>query len=207
MANNTYNYGFRWHSNLGGGEQPKPIRYRVASAYDAAPGGVHVNLRPGDLVKEVSDGTVQLAVAGDAILGVISAVNQYYDSGVGAMVWGDQGLPYASGVYGSNLDRESSVMVIPANGVIFQAMCDDAATATTQAAYTALIHQNVDMINVAVTGSAHPLLDISTAETGTRQFRIVDMLRRPDVDFTGLYVPLLVTVNEGRLPPFSASGV
>lgn len=207
MANNTYNYGFRWHSNMFGGEQPKPVRMRVASGYDAAPGGVHVNLRPGDWVKEVSDGTVQLAVAGDALYGVISSVNPYFDTGQQVMVYSDNGLPYANGVYGSVLERESSVMVIPANGVVWQAMCDDATTATTQAAYTAFVHENVDLINVAVTGSAHPLLDISLHATTTCQFRIIDLLRRPDVDYSGLYVPLLVTVNEGRLPPFSASGV
>lgn len=206
MANNTYNYGFRWHSNFTGGEQPKPIRMRVASGYDAAPGGVHVNLRVGDWVKETTDGTVILAVAGDALLGVISSINPYYDSGVGAMVYNDS-LPYANGVYSTNLERESSVMVIPSNGVIWQAMCDDATTATTQAAYTAFIHENVDLINAAVTGTAHPLIDISLHATTTAQFRIVDLLRRPDVDYSGLYVPLLVTVNEGRLPPFSASGV
>ena len=206
MADNTYNYGFRWHSNINGGPQPKPIWFPVASGYDAAPGGVHVNLRPGDPVKEVSDGTVQLAVAGDALLGFICAVGPYYDSGVGAMVFNDS-IPYANGVYGTNYSRQTKVGVLPLNGIIFQAMCDDSSTITTEANWISAVHNNVDLINVAVTGTAHPQIDISTVGTPTAQLRIVGLLRRADVDFTGKYVPLLVTGNEGRLPPFSATGV
>ena len=129
--------------------------------------------RVGDWVKETTDGTVILAVAGDALLGVIGEIFPYYDTGVGAMVYGDS-LPYANGVYGSNLSRQSKVGVIPGNGVIWQAMCDDATSATTEALYNACIHENVDMINAAVTGYAHPLIDISTHETATRQLRIID---------------------------------
>jgi hypothetical protein len=206
MADNTYNYGFRWHSNLNGGPCPKPIWYPVASGYSAAPGGVSVGLRPGDWVKEVSDGTVQLAVAGDALLGVIAEIGPYYDTGQAAMVFGDS-LPAGSGVYGSNLSRQSRVGVIPGNGVVWQAMCDDGSSITTEANFNAAVHENVDMINVPVDPKAHPLIDISTHETATRQLRIVGLLRRPGVDYTGNYVPLLVTMNEGRLPPFSATGV
>lgn len=208
MANNTYNYGFRWHEALTAHtDRPKYLRCRLASAYDAAPGGVHVNIRPGDIVKPVSDGTVALAVAGDTtILGVVSHVGPYYDSGIGEMVIADS-IPYGQGAYSSNLDRETQVFVIPALGNVFQCMADDASTATTRAAYTAFIGENADMINAAVTGSAHPLLDISTHATATFQFRILDLLMRPDVDYTGLYVPLLVTVNEQYLPPQTTTGV
>jgi hypothetical protein len=206
MANNTYAYGFRWYSNINGGDMPKPYPVRVASGYAAAPGGTSVALRPGDLVKDTAAGGCELAVAGDAILGVVTAVLPYYDPAVGEMVIADN-LPATIPAYGSNFDRESRVMVLPANGVVFQAMCDDASTATTYAAYRALIGFNVDMINVPVTGYAHPLLDISESGTATRQFRIVDVPLRPDVDYSGLYVPLLVTLNEGRLPPFSATGI
>lgn len=207
MADNTYTYGFRWFANIGGGNQPKPLRCRLASAYDAAPGGTHVNIRPGDVVKPVNDGTVALAAAGDTtILGVVSHVGPYYDSGVGEMVIADS-IPYGQGAYSTNLDRETQVFVIPANGAIFQVMADDSSTATTRAAYTAFIGENADMINVPVTGYAHPLLDISDHKTATAQLRILDLVLRPDVDYTGKYVPLLVTVNESYLPPYTTSGV
>ncbi len=207
MANNAFQYGFRWHSNRNGGDtKPQPERVRVASGYDAAPGGVHCNLQPGDLVKKVSDGTVELAVAGDAFYGVIDYIGPYYDSGVGAMVYNNV-LPYANGVYGSNYERESTVFIIPAAGQIFRAMADDASTATTYAAYRALIGENADMINDAVTPSARPLLDISTHETGTRQWRIVDIGREVNIDFTGLYVPILVTAIAIQQAPWQATGV
>ena len=206
MADNTYNYGARWYSNLNGGPCPKPIWYSVASGYDAAPGGVHVDLRPGDWVKEVSDGTVQLAVGGDALFGVVAEIGPFYNPAEGVMQYG-QSLPFAVPVYGSNLSRASRVGVIPANGVVFSMMCDDATTATTEATYLALVHENVDMVNVPVTPKAHPLIDISGHLTTTMQLRIVGLPRGPVVDFTGNYVPVLVTINEGRLPPFSASGV
>jgi hypothetical protein len=207
MADNTYNYGFRWHSNLSGGDQPKPIRYRLASAYSAAPGGVQVGIRPGDVVKPATDGTVELAVAGDAtIAGVVSHVGPFYNSALAEMDISDH-IPYGQGAYSTNLDRETYVYVIPAFGTVFQAMCDDATTATTQAAYTAFIGENADLINAAVTGYAHPLLDISTHATTAAQFRIMDFLKRPGVDFTGNYVPFLVTVNESYLPTFTTTGV
>lgn len=206
MANNTYNYGFRWHSNLLGGTEPKPIRKTLASAYDAAPGGVHVNIRPGDVVKPVSDGTMALAVAGDiTIYGVVSHVGPYYDSGVGEMVIADS-IPYGQGAYGTNVDRETAIWVIPALGNVFQAMCDTA-DASTRLGWQAFVGENMDLINAAVTGYAHPLLDSSTHATTAAQWRVEGLLLRPDVDYTGLYVPLLVTVNEQFLPPQSTSGV
>ena len=203
---NTYNYGFRWHSNLYGGSEPKPVRCTLASAYDAAPGGVHVNIRPGDVVKPVSDGTMALAVAGDTtIYGVVSHVGPYYDSGVGEMVIADS-IPYAQGAYGTNADRETAIWVIPAQGNVFQAMAN-AATATTRLAWQAFVGENMDLINAAVTGYAHPLLDSATHATTAAQFRVLGLLLRPDVDYTGLYVPLLVTCNEQFLPTQSTSGV
>ena len=206
MANNTYNYGYRWHSNLFGGSEPKPIRCALASGYDAAPGGVHVNIRPGDVVKPVSHGTVALAVAGDTtILGVVSHAGPYYDSGVGEMVIADS-IPYAQGVYGTNVDRETAVYVIPAQGNVFQAMCDTA-DASTRLGWQAFVGENMDLINAAVTGYAHPLLDSSTHPTTAAQWRVIGLLLRPDVDYTGLYVPLLVTVNEQYLPVQTTTGV
>lgn len=207
MANNAFQYGFRWHSNrFGGDTKPQPERVRVASGYDAAPGGVHCNLQPGDCVKKVSDGTVALATAGDAIFGVIDYIGPYYDAGVGAMVRNSV-LPYANGVYSTNLERESTIYIIPAAGQIFRAMADDATTATTYGGYVAFIGENADMINDAVTPNARPLLDISDHKTGTAQWRIVDVGREVNIDFTGLYVPLLVTCNEVQQAPWQTTGV
>lgn len=207
MANNAFQYGFRWHSSRYGGDtKPQPERHRVASAYDAAPGGVHCNLQPGDCVKKVSDGTVALAVAGDAIFGVIDYIGPYYDSGAGAMVFNSV-LPYANGAYGTNYERESTIYIIPVAGQIFRAMADDSSTATTYAAYRAFIGENVDMVNDAVTPNARPLIDISTHATTSAQWRIVDIGRDVNTDYTGLYVPLLVTANEVQQAPFQTTGV
>ncbi len=207
MANNAFHYGFRWHSNRNGGDtKPQPERVRVATSYAAAPGGVQCDLQPGDVVKKVSDGTVELAVAGDAFFGVIDYIGWYYDAGVGAMVKNSR-LPYAQGAYGTNYERETEIYIIPAAGQIFRAMADDASTATTYAGYRAFIGENADMINDAVAPNVRPLLDISTHATTTAQWRIVDIGREVNIDFTGLYVPILVTGLEIQQAPWATTGV
>jgi hypothetical protein len=163
-------------------------------------------LQPGDCVKKVSDGTVSLAVAGDAIYGIIDSIGPYYDTGSATMVKNSV-LPYANGIYGTTYENESTVFIIPAADQIFRAMSDDLSTATTYAGYRAFIGENVDMINDAVTPNARPLVDISTHATTSAQFRIVDVGREVNIDFTGLYVPLLVTCVEVQQAPWQTTGV
>ena len=203
---NVARYGFRWVARRSGSGQPAPEFHPVASAYQAAPGGVNVDLNIGDPVKKVSDGTLALCAATDPVFGIVTDIAPYWDGTKKARA---NRLPGGT-TYGSLLDRQSMVGIILAFDNIFECVCDDATTATTQAAYTAFIGENVDITINQVSGStlATPKLDISGhAVTATLIWRIVGLSKRVDVDFAGANVPLLVTGNVCQQAPFTALGV
>lgn len=207
MANNTALYGFRWQYSLAG-RDPTILRCRVASGYQAAPGGVNVDLNPGDPVILVNDGTVALAAATQSIFGVVQGIGQYYNSGIGAMVPGGPSLP--GGVtYGTKLERQSFIYVCLAANQVFEIDADDNVTATTEAGYNALIEENCDITINQVSGDTHayPLLDISDHKTATAQVRIIDLARQGNFDFSGTRVKLLVTINEVQQAPYVTAGV
>jgi hypothetical protein len=207
MADNPALYGFRWVESRTGSAYPSLERFPVASAYQAAPGGVNVDLNIGDPVKKVNDGTVALCAAGDACFGIVAGVAPYYD---GTKMARANRLPGGT-TYGTNLERQSFVFLILAADNIFEAVCDDAVTFTTQATYTAAIGENVDItINqVSADTHAYPKLDISTHETGgaTKVWRIVGLSKKNNVDFTGANVPLLVTGNLVQQAPWQTTSV
>jgi hypothetical protein len=198
-------YGFRWVKSRTGSGTPAPEWVSVASAYQAAPGGVNVDLNIGDPVKKVNDGTVALAAAGDAIFGIVCDVGPYWD---GTKKVRANRLPGGT-TYGSVFDRESKVAIYLFADNIFAVVCDDASTATTQAAYQALVGENADITINQVSGDTHayPKLDISDHKTGTAQCRLVAIDNRVDIDFTGANVPFLVTGNEVQQAPFQTTGV
>ncbi len=207
MADNALTQGLQYIR--GKGSIPAQIqRVRVASGYSPTVGGNNVNINPGDVVKKVSDGTVALCAAGDPPYGVVTRIHPYYDSGLGRMTFG-KNLPFNT-VYGSNLERQSFVSIIPVQNALFRALADDKTTATTQATYTGYIGENVDLINVGDTGrsSVNPQVDISThATTNTLTWRIVDISPEVNIDFTGLYVPLIIAANYAQDAPFTILGV
>jgi len=207
MANNAAQYGFRWQFSLVGRDMPI-VRKRVASGYQAAPGGVNVDLNVGDPVILVNDGTIALAAAGNSIYGIIAGIGQYYNAGIGAKVPGGPSLPGGT-AYGTNLDNQSIVFVVPAANQVFEIDCDDNVTATTEAAYIALIEENADITINQVSGSttAKPLLDISDHKTATAGCRIVDLGKQGNFDYSGTRVKLLVTVNEVQQAPYVTAGV
>lgn len=202
MADNPALYGFRWIGSRGT-SIPKPEIYRVASGYQAAPGAVNCDLNPGDPVIKVSDGTVAIATTG-VVFGVIIGVEPFYD---GTKMVRDDRLP-GNTVYGSVLERQSKVLVIPVADQLFECVADENTTATTQAAYTAFIGENVDLVMVPVAPLATPRLDISThAVTNTLGWRIVNLGRGVNIDYTGNFVPLVVTANLPQQAPFTILGV
>lgn len=206
MADNAGLYGFSWVGSRTGSGEPVIRYFPVASAYQAAPGGVNVDLNIGDPVKKVSDGTVALCAAGDATFGIVMTVQAYYD---GAKMVRANRLPGGT-TYGSVLERQSFVGIAFAADNYFEVVCDDAVTATTQAAYTAFIGENLDISINQVSGStlASPKLDISLhAVTATLVWRIEGLSKRVNIDYTGANVPLIVTGNVCQQAPFTALGV
>lgn len=179
----------------------------VASAYQAAPGATNVNLWPGDPVTKIGDGTVILAVAGGQIDGVIVGIAPFYD-GV-SMRFGDS-LPGTTPAYGTNLDRQSVLYIVDPGLAIFECTCNDNTTFTTKATYTAAIGENVNHIltPVAADLKSYPQLNISGhAVTATLSWRIIGLSPRPEIDYSGLNVPLLVTPNLTGQAPFTPLGI
>lgn len=206
MADNLLRYGLRpikGHFN----SHPWSIqRMRVASGYSPTVSGNNVNVNVGDVVKKVSDGTVALCAAGDQPYGVVDRIHPYFN---GTRMTFGTNLPFNT-VYGSNLERQSFVSIIPVENCIFEAVADDKTTATTQATYTGYIGENVDLINTGDTTNqtVNPMVDISTHNTtNTLTWRIVDIAPRVDIDFTGLYVPLYIAANYSQDAPFTILGV
>jgi hypothetical protein len=214
MANNPARYGFKWHSALLGISQPKPQRMRLASALAivANPGSVPVDLQVGDPVKYVSDGSVTQCVAADAIYGIVMGFS-FQSSNANSPNY----LPYLdrmpSGTTFVGVDNQIFVHVQPVAGMIFEAYCNDNTTATAESgagSYNTFINENVEYIFApdATTKSARPLLNISThAVTATLSWRILDVSRRIDVDYSGTFVPLLVSCNKVQQTPFVLTGV
>lgn len=214
MTDNAKFKGLRWVSSISGVPTPKMIRGRVASGYtgtiNGGSGNIDINI--GDPVKLLSTGYFAHAAGneaagnnGDAIWGVCGGVMPYYD---GTVMQVSSRLP-ANTVYSTNFERQSFIQIIPVMGNRFEADCDDATTATTEAAYLAFIGENVDhRLTTASEPKTNVMLDISTHATTTAQWRIVDISQnRANVDFSGAFVKLIVECNEAQVVPYTATGV
>lgn len=215
MANNPARYGFKWHSALLGVPHPKPQRMRVASGYAAVanPGSVSVNLNVGDPVKLVADGTVALCATTDTIYGIILGFGVQSTNANNANY-----LPYLDNLpsgttFSGAVENQIMVHVCPVAGQLFEGYCDDNVTATNEAgagSYNSFIHENLEYVFLpdAASKQARAVLDISThATTATLPWRIHDVSRRIDVDYSGLFVPLLVSCNKVQQTPFQTTGV
>lgn len=198
MADNTHYYGFRWARSYNGKECPSPILHTVATGYSATAGtaSTAVSLSPGDPVKLVAGGGVELCAAGNGVYGIVTAVAPYYDGT--KMVPGTK-LP-AGTAWGTVEERRSYVYVVPARAGYWEIDVDDKTTATTKAAYVALLGSIADHALPASGATADPMLDISTfGTTGGGQWRIDAISNTVDNRyFDGLYVKLIVRVNESQ---------
>jgi hypothetical protein len=219
MADNVQKYGIRWAKGYNGGRDvPQPVECFVASgqAFNINGGSSGINLSIGDPVTRLASGAVTLcdgsegASGGVAIYGIVVGIQPYYDSTIGnsGALRPSNVLP-SSIAYGTNLERQSKVLVVPVGNDVFEVDCDDAVTATTEAAYQALIGNNADhALTTATSTKAYPRLDISSAGTATAQWRIVGISKTADnQDFSGNYVKLLVICNEPQDPSASATGI
>lgn len=187
MGNISHN-GFRWAGNKVSPSAaiPTVIILPVANNYATT-------LSRGDPVKVISDGTCQLAAAGDTVYGVMDSVKQYYD---GTVVRSGSKLP-ANTVWGTNNSRQSQIRVIPARGSLWRVTVNDNTTATTQAAYEAFVQENVEMVAGTASGDESGYqANISThATTNTLSLRIENIPDKELTDFTSTGVSLLVSFN------------
>lgn len=214
MADNRASYGFRLYGLTTGGGLPKPKKEFVASAaaFNVSGGLQNAALRAGDVVKRVNDGSVTLCngneTTPDTPFGVVQAVLPYYDSTIGqaGAMRPSKSLP-SSVTYGTNLGRQSMLLVVPFDfNQIWEVDVNDNTTATTLAAYQALVGENVSFINSAaasvVPAWVAPKIAISThATTASLWFVIAGVSDTMDnVDFTGNNVKLHIKLN-----PFAAA--
>lgn len=213
MADNTREYGFRWIKGEYGQVNPPIQRVRLATAYQPAAGGTSVDLHPGDPMQILSTGYGGIAVGSEGtqsiIYGICAGFSPEFD---GTVMQPRNKHIGGSGAYSTNLERQNFVYVIPVAGQVFEIDCDDATTATTEAAYLALIGENTDMVLTADTTNANdpkatPQLDISLHNTTALQWRIVDIAPRVNTDYSGNYVKLRVTCNKVQQAPFNTTGV
>ncbi len=214
---NRVQYGATWSVAANGGKAcPAPLQLPVATAYQAAiNGGGNVDLNIGDIVRivngfiELADGS-EGAGGGESIYGVIVAVRPFFDTTIGQVgaLKPTNRLPGGT-VYGTNLDRQSLVQVVPMDAGIWEMDCDDNVTATTLAAYQALVNENVDFINTedAALAKAQPRLDISGHGTPTAQLRITNVSPTlNNQDFSDTFVKLWVRVNESQETAYTTVG-
>jgi hypothetical protein len=214
MADNTYEYGFRWVKGELGQAAPPIQRIRLATAYQPAAGGTNVDLHPGDPVQILSTGYGGICVGSEGTQSIIYGI--YVGQGPefdGTVMQPRNKHIGGSGAYGTNLERMTYAYVIPVAGQVFEIACDDSSTFTTEATYLASIGENADFVLVADTTNANdpkatPKLDISTHNTSSAlQCRIVDIAPRVNTDFTGLNVNLRVTFNKVQQAPYNTTGV
>lgn len=207
MVANRVQYGIRWHSSMHGSGMPSPMLARFASGYQPAVNGVAdttLGIRKGDPIRRLSTGYFALAAGNEAagnaaetIDGIVVGIEQYYDGE--KLIVGGTKLPYNTTYSGR--DRESRVWYIPAAGNYWEIDCDDAATATTYAAYLAFQGELCDhrlKSSSETDGKAWPRLDISTHATASGQWKIEQISKSMNnVDFAGANVKLIVSVFEG----------
>ena len=207
---NARYYGFRWYRNTQGNCQPKPELCRIASGYQASPGGTNVDLNIGDPVKRISTGFVDIVSGTEGtpedIYGIIIAVNPYF---TGDRMQPTSVLPGGTTYVGN--ERQSTVLVCPAAGQLFACDVNDNTTATSEDAYRDFIGENVDHVLEADanTEKAEPRLNISThATTNTLQWRIVNLSANESVqDYSQENVELIVQVNRSQEAPYIRDGV
>lgn len=217
---NVKRYGLRWASGYNRNSMPNVVPMVVASAanFTVSGFGTNLNLNVGDPVKIDASGGISLAGGAEngqtsqSIWGVVMGFGGqgYYN---GTRMVRSPFLP--SGVtYGTSIDRQSIVMVAPISQGFWEIDCDDIVTATTLLAYQAFVGENCDHQLAAAVASApsltaNPVLDISTHNPATAglSFRIVQVSPSlENQDFTGQWVKMIVSINDGAEPFFTNVG-
>lgn len=194
---NLHLYGFRPYASRTGSIVP-PVRMSVASGQNDVSAAGSVNINKGDPLLYVSTGGVIVAPTTTIVSYICAGVAQYWDAGEGVVKIGKH-YPNQT-TWGTVEARRGYVLCWPVRDYIWEVDVDDKVTATTKAAYEALVHSNVEHTVPGNTTllSADPYVDISgAASTATLGWRIVGI--SPTVnnrDFSGSNVKVLVVINE-----------
>ena len=214
MADNISRYGFRWAAGYNGGKNYPTVEERwvpsspsADASFDVSGGQSNLYLGKGDLVKlEATGGVTLCQVADNDPYGVVMGVLPYWD---GTKMVPSRLLP-SDIAWGTNLARQSKVLVAPIVQGAWEVDVDDAVTATTETAYQSLVNLNVDFIlSLTNTTRPEPKLDISSAATTAGlHFRIIGLGRTPfNQDYSGANVKLVVIANQAQHPAYGTTGL
>ena len=157
-------------------------KYLIASAYNTT-------IYFGDFAKMTATGYVELAAAGNTILGVLPGVSYRNSSGevVFSKYW-----PASTATFNS---EDAEALVIDAPDVIFEMQQDSDTNTPAQAD----IGTNADFISThtgsTVTGLSKEEVDTSTCTTATANLRVLRFVPRPDNE-VGNYAKVEVLINE-----------
>lgn len=216
MADNRHKYGFRFYSTQSGAARPACFEGRIATAYQGSVGvgPTSVGVSIGDPVVRLGTGYYELAQdtnTSDRLFGVVMAISNAKVDANGKA----RAASYLPGATAYTLEETTSkILIAPFSDHIWEIDVDDAVTATTYAAYLALLGLNADFVYSPDTTNsdrprANPLLDIaSAATTAALQFRLFGISgTKENQDFSGANVKLLVQLNQGADPTIGLSGV
>ncbi len=201
---NTVIGGFRFYKMRNGSGRPVVEQAPVASGYATG-------IFRGDPLKRLSDGTVDIAAAGENIYGIADGAVRFNGRAIQA---NSNFLPASTTYTGApdpSNDNASVVNVILARDAIFEVDCDTAQASITAA--RSLVGNNADHIAAAgstSTGRSGYKLDGATFATTAAQWRVMgisDHQIEGTNDVTVTNWKVLVEVNESIEPQFSTSGV
>ena len=156
--------------------------YLIASAYNTT-------IYFGDFVKMTATGKIELAAAGNTILGVFQGVNYRNSSGevVFSKYW-----PASTATFNS---EDAKALVVDQPDVIFEMQQDSDTDTPSQAD----IGTNADFIAThtgsTLTGLSKEEVDTSTCTSATANLRILRFVPKPD-NAVGAYAKVEVLINE-----------
>ncbi len=183
-------HGFKPLRHLSGGEI-RTSEYTIDTTYSTA-------IYTGDPVKLVADGDIELAAAGNVILGVFQGVS--YKKSDGEVVF----TKHWPGAVSSGTDIVALVIDDP---MVTYSVWDDGDSDYLTAADIGTCANHVAGSGSTTTGLSGDMLDTSDASNSQAGFKILRKVNRPGNDFgsaNGDQVEVEVYVNEPFLAPFTA---
>ena len=215
MGDNRHIYGFRWSRSWNANAVPPVIEVPVASGLAfTLNGGSACDLNVGDPITMLSTGYATMSAGTENsplnTMGIIIGIGNHGKVYDGTTMAPNNKVPNGGGVYGTNYENQTKLLISPIDSGYWECDCDDKTSYTTYATYFAIVNYNVD--HVLTAGSepkADPMLDISTAATtNTLKWCIMGLSDTfENKDFAGKYVKLLVRSNIGQQPWSSTTGI
>lgn len=184
-----------------GGNRARPVKYVVASGFSLQ--NSCVGIAPGEVVKRVSDGTVNIAETTDAVvLGVVADVS--YLGSDGRRIYG--GYVPAGTTYAGDAD------VLNPSAIVVHVWTDlDIEYETYLATASATVLTNFQLINNSadITATSSTSVDtvykrslrgvLGTGQTGSAQVQILEILRSPSQDYASANLRVKVKFIENAL--------